>query len=118
MNRDTRNKIYSTITQLNEELDKSYELQKTLNFDRDFPTLITTTTRIKILKEFIELFKLMKNYNTTTRVIILERTSILTKRVKLHFFQLKRLKDNLEDNTLFFTTLLRVLLSLTINKKN
>ena len=116
--KDTRNRIYSTITQLNEELDKSYEMIDTLDFDRDFPILITTTTRIKILKEFIELFKLIKNYNTTTRIILLERTSFLTKRVKLHFSQLKRLKDNVADNMMFFTTLLRVLLSLTINKKN
>jgi len=116
MNKDIRNRIYSTITQLNEELHKSYELIKTLNFDRDFPALITTTTRIKILKEFIELFKLVKRGASC----ILERTSILTKRVKLHFYQLKRLKDNVEENILFFTTLIRVLLNLIIknNKKN
>jgi len=89
----------------------------TLDFDIDFPALITTTTRIKILKQFIELFKLVKNNSACNRVIILEKTAFLSKRVKLHFSQLKRLKDNVADNMMFFTTLLRVLLSLTINNK-
>jgi metal-dependent amidase/aminoacylase/carboxypeptidase family protein len=49
-----KNKIYTTINQLHDELDKSYELKKELNFDTEFPELITNETRIKIIKEFIE----------------------------------------------------------------
>ena len=106
-----KNKIYSTINQLHDELDKSYELKKELDFDKEFAELITNETRIKILKEFINIFKLAK-CNTKDK-LILERSSAITKRCKLHFSQLKRLETkNYEDNVMYFTTLLRVLFSL------
>ena len=114
MNREIKNKIYTTINQLHEELDKSYELKKELNFDTEFPELITNETRIKLLKEFINIFKLAKK-NTKDK-LILERSSAITKRCKLHFSQLKRLETkNYEDNVMFFTTLTRVLYSLSIS---
>jgi hypothetical protein len=114
MNREIKNKIYTTINQLHEELDKSYELKKKLNFDTEFPELITNETRIKLLKEFINIFKLAKK-NTKDK-LILERSSAITKRCKLHFSQLKRLETkNYEDNVMFFTTLMRVLYSLSIS---
>lgn len=114
MNREIKNKIYSTINQLHDELDKSYELKKQLNFDIEFPELITNETRIKLLKEFIYLFKLAKN-NTKDK-LILERINLIIKRCKLHFSQLKRLETkNYEDNVMFFTTLMRVLYSLSIS---
>ena len=109
-----KNKIYTTINQLHDELDKSYELKKELDFDTEFPELITNETRIKLLKEFIFLFKLAKK-NTKDK-LILERSSDITKRCKLHFSQLKRLgTKNYEDNVLYFTTLMRVLYSLSIS---
>ena len=112
--REIKNKIYTTINQLHEELDKSYELKKELNFDTEFPELITNETRIKIIKEFIEIYKLAKK-NTKDK-LILERSSAITKRCKLHFSQLKRLETkNYEDNVMFFTTLMRVLYSLSIH---
>ena len=126
MNKVVKNKIYATISQLHEELDKCYELRKTLNFDTQFGALITTTTRTIILKEFIQLFKLVKKgdispkpplFGYTFSKGLLERMSVLTKRVKLHFSQLKRLQDNVADNMIFFTTLTRVLFNLIINKK-
>ena len=109
--REIKNKIYTTINNLHEELDKSYELKKELNFDTEFPELITNETRIKIIKEFIEIYKLAKK-NTKDK-LILERMSNITKRLKLHFSQLKRLETkNYEDNVKYFTILLRVLFSL------
>ena len=105
-----KNKIYTTINQLHEELDKSYELKKELDFDTEFPELITNETRIKLLKEFIFLFKLAKNQDT--RPEMLNNINFLTKRCKLHFSQLKRLgTKNYEDNVMFFTTLFRVVFS-------
>ena len=125
MNREIKNKIYTTINNLHEELDKSYELKKELNFDTEFPELITNETRIKIIKEFIEIYKLAKkniqlnnnrmsgDFPTTKDKLILERMSNITKRLKLHFSQLKRLETkNYEDNVKYFTILLRVLFSL------
>jgi hypothetical protein len=123
--REIKNKIYTTINNLHEELDKSYELKKELNFDTEFPELITNETRIKIIKEFIEIYKLAKkniqlnnnrmsgDFPTTKDKLILERMSNITKRLKLHFSQLKRLETkNYEDNVKYFTILLRVLFSL------
>ena len=108
-----KNKIYTTINQLHDELDKSYELKKELDFDTEFPELITTETRIKILKEFINIFKLSKNQDTRSEM--LNNINFLTKRCKLHFSQLKRLgTQNYEDNVLYFTTLFRVVYSLSI----
>lgn len=111
LNREIKNKIYTTINNLHEELDKSYELKKELNFDIEFPELITNETRIKIIKEFIEIYKLAKR--STKDKLILEKMSNITKKCKLHFSQLKRLKtQNYEDNVKYFTILLRVLYSL------
>lgn len=119
MNREIKNKIYTTISNLHEQLDKSYELKKKLNFDTEFPELITNETRIKIIKEFIEIYKLAKKNipygeeRSTKDKLILERISNITKRLKLHFSQLKRLETkNYEDNKRYFTILLRVLFSL------
>ena len=112
-----KNKIYLTINGLYDELDKSYELKKELDFDTELGELVATTTRIKILKEFIEIFKLAKKNDKKT--LILEKTSNLTKKCKLHFFQLKKLQtENYKDNVLYFTTLMKVIYSLVINLKN
>lgn len=111
-----KNKIYSTINGLHDELDKSYELKKELNFNEELGELVATTTRIKILKEFIEIFKLLKKNVGVAKDQIIKRTIVLTKRCKLHFYQLKKLQTiNYENNVMYFTTLMRVLYSL-INK--
>lgn len=113
--------IYSTINQLHEELDNTYELKKTLNYETEFGELVSTLTRIKILKEFIYLFKLTKSLNNNSQAIILERISFLTKRVKIHFNQLSKIETrNHYDNVMYFTTLMKVLyqLLLQFNKKN
>lgn len=103
-----KDKIYTTINQLYDELDKSYELKKQLDFDSEFPELITTETRIKILKEFIQLFKLARKNEFHC-----EKVDKLRYRVRLHFSQLKRLgTNNYNDNVMYFITLFRVLYSL------
>jgi len=117
LSRQIKNKIYTTINQLHEELDKSYEFKKDLDFDTELGELVTTITRIKILREFINIFKLTKSLDKKT--LILEKTSNLTKRCKLHFCQLKKLQtENYEDNVLYFTTLMKVIYSLSIQRNN
>ena len=117
LSKQIKNKIYTTIGGLHDELDKSYELKKELDFDTEFPELITTTTRIKLLKEFINIFKLAKHQNTRSEM--LNNINLVTKRCKLHFSQLKRLETkNYEDNVLYFTTLMRVVYSLSIQRNN
>lgn len=110
MNREIKNKIYFTLNQLHDELDKSYDLKKQLNFDTQFVELLTNETRIKILKEFISLFKLLKNKNNEN---VPERLYHLSKRIKIHFSQLKKLKTkNYKDNIIYFVSLSRVVLML------
>ena len=117
LSRQIKNKIYTTINQLHEELDKSYEFKKDLDFDTELGELVTTITRIKILREFINIFKLTKSLDKKT--LILEKTSNLTKRCKLHFCQLKKLQtENYEDNVKYFTTLMKVIYSLSIQRNN
>ena len=108
MNRNIKNKIYTTINQLHEELDKSYELKNQLSFDNEFPELITNETRIKVLKEYIEIYKLAKkNVNDET---ILDRTKNINKKLNLHLHQLKKLQTkNYQDNVKYFTVLTQVL---------
>lgn len=108
--REIKNKIYSTLNQLHDELDKSYDLKKELSFDTQFVELLTNETRIKILKEFISLFKLLKNKNNEN---VPERLYHLSKRIKIHFSQLKKLKTkNYKDNIIYFVSLSRVVLML------
>jgi len=108
-----KNKIYATTDHLHNELDKAHALKKELDFDEELGSLIATTTRIKILKEFIKIFKLAKNNKKNE---ILEKMSALTKRCKLHFYQLKKLQtENYVDNVMYFTTLMKVVYSLIIN---
>jgi len=117
MKREIKNKIYTTINQLQDELDKSNELKIQLNSDTEFPELITNETRIKIIKELITIFKLVKK--NENRTIILERINNITKRIKLHFSQLKRLKTkNYKDNVNYFSNLIRVLYALIYNLGN
>ena len=52
--------VYATKSQLHEELDQALELRtdlKAMDFDAMSGELTTTETRIKILNEFIRLFK-------------------------------------------------------------
>lgn len=99
-----RDKISITINQLYEELDKSLDLKKELDYDTEFPELVINETRIKILKEFIQIFKVLKK-NITANVNMLN----LSKRLKLHFSQLKKVGTvNYKSNIEYFTTLLKV----------
>ena len=102
-NKILKNKIYTTLDNLYDELDKSYTLKEQLHFDLEFGELITNETRIKLLRknEKENVLKLLNN---------------ITNRTKLHFSQLKKIKTkNLEDNKMYFTTLLRVAFNLCLS---
>lgn len=108
-----RSKIYTTLDQLHDELDKSYILKEQLHFDISFGELVTNETRIKLLKDFIIVFKLLRKNEKEN---VLKLLNNITNRTKLHIFQLKRIKTkNLEDNKLYFTTLLRVAFNLCLS---
>ena len=108
MHRGLKNKIYITLDNLHEELDKSYELRKCLNYDTELGELVCNETRIKLLRDYINIFKCIKQGKS-----VMEMTTPVAKRNKLHFYQLKKLGTrNYEDNVRFFKTLMCVVLSL------
>lgn len=115
MNKIIKNKIYITLDNLYDELDKSYIIKDNLDYDTEFGELVCNETRIKLLKDFICVFKLLRKNDIKC---VLKLLNIATNRIKLHIFQLKRIEcDKLvrEDNRIYFTTLLRVAYSLRLS---
>ena len=107
-----KDNIYSTINNLYEEIDNAKEERKVIDFDSEFDILMVTTTRLQIYEELLIIFKLLKK--KTNKQEVLERTSKLTKKIKMHFSQLRKLKTkNYKDNVLYFTYALRVIYQLT-----
>ena len=107
-----KDNIYSTINNLYEEIDNAKEERKVIDFDTEFDILMVTTTRIHIYQELLIIFKLLKK--KTNKQEVLQRTAKLTKKIKMHFSQLKRLgTQNYKDNVLYFTYALRVIYQLT-----
>ncbi len=106
-----KDNIYSTINNLYEEIDNAKEERKVIDFDTEFDILMVTTTRIHIYQELLIIFKLLKK--KTNKQEVLQRTAKLTKKIKMHFSQLKRLgTQNYKDNVLYFTYALRVIYQL------
>ena len=115
MNKIIKNKIYITLDNLYDELDKSYIIKDNLDYETEFGDLVCNETRIKLLKDFVCVFKLLRKNDIKC---VLKLLNIATNRIKLHIFQLKRIEcDKLvrEDNRIYFTTLLRVAYSLRLS---
>tara|TARA_R110001632_G_scaffold48810_1_gene122752 strand:- start:3582 stop:3959 length:378 start_codon:yes stop_codon:yes gene_type:complete len=114
LNKIIKDKIYVTLDHLYDELDKSYAIKKMLECENDFGEMITNETRIKLIKSFIKVFKLLRKKDNHT-VLVLITLHEIQKRIKLHLYQLRRMKmkkEICEDNRLYFTVLLRVAYSL------
>lgn len=104
-----KTKIYQSINNLHDEIDNANELKNKLNFDTELGEMITTETRLKLLKEFLKIFKQFKHLNYDKQKI-LEDTNKLTKRCKLHFYQLRKLKQsNYDDNVTYFTIIMKLI---------
>ena len=112
MNKIIKNKIYITLDYLYDELDKSYIIKDNLDYETQFGELICNETRLKLLKDFICVFKMFRKKSNGN---VLKLLNIATNRIRLHIYQLKRSECNkhvLEDNRMYFTSLLRVAYSL------
>lgn len=112
MNKIIKNKIYITLDYLYDELDKSYIIKDNLDYETQFGELICNETRIKLLKDFICVFKMFRKKSNGN---VLKLLNTATNRIRLHIYQLKRSECNkhvLEDNRMYFTSLLRVAYSL------
>ena len=112
VNKIIKDKIYITLDNLYDELDTSYNTKKMLECEKDFGEMITNETRIKLIKDFIKVFKLLRKKANDLVLITLHE---IQKRIKLHLYQLRRMKmkkEICEDNKMYFTVLLRVAYSL------
>ena len=112
MNKQIKNNIYITLDYLYDELDKSYIIKDSLDYETQFGELVCNETRIKLLKDFICVFKLFRKKDVKC---VLKLLNNITNRIRLHISQLKRIElDKLvrEDNRIYFTSLLRVAYSL------
>jgi len=115
MNKQIKNKIYITLDNLYDELDKSYIIKDNLDYETQFGDLVCNETRIKLLKDFVCVFKLLRKKSNEN---VLKLLNIATNRIRLHISQLKRIEcDKLvrEDNKMYFTTLLRVAYNLRLS---
>jgi len=115
MNKQIKNKIYITLDNLYDELDKCKCIKDNLDYETQFGDLVCNETRIKLLKDFVCVFKLLRKNDKSC---VLKLLNIATNRIKLHIFQLKRMKTDkfvIEDNRIYFTTLLRVAYNLRLS---
>ena len=107
------NAYYVCLNQMYHYRDEAKLIKQTSNYSNKFIELIISTTREKIFNELIKIFRLVKKENS--RQEILERTSKLTKRIKLHLHQLKKNnEDDYEDQQLYFTHALKIVYSIAL----
>jgi hypothetical protein len=84
----------------------------------EFPKLITTTTRIKIIKDLIILFSYFKNKDTLAipnedKSKLLNTLKICNKRIKLHLYQLKILNPHeVPSNIEYFGMIVKICLTI------
>jgi len=104
---------YVCLDQMYEYRDEAKLIKSQSDFENKFNELIISTTREKIFNELIIIFRLVKKENTKQE--ILERTSKLSKRIKLHLFQLrKNNQDEYEDQQLYFTHALKIIYNIVL----
>jgi hypothetical protein len=116
--------IHKSHSALLDELDDLELTIKRCDFEKDFPTLITTTTRIKIIKDLIILFDYFKhndtlNINQEDRNYLLNIVKRVNKRIKLHLYQLKILvPKEVPNNIEYFGMIIKISLTilLKVNK--
>lgn len=101
---------------LHDELDRAIQQKQRSSLDDDtLGVKIASTTREKIFKQLIYIFKLIRHYSF---VEALEEMSFVAKRMKLHFYQLRKLNQpNYETNVKYFTDIMKVCYSIIINCK-
>ena len=102
---------------LHEELDNARIIKERSSLDDpdELGVKIASTTREKIFKQLIHIFKLIRHYQFTEA---LHEMSFITKRMKLHFYQLRKLgQPNYNVNVKYFTDLMKVCYSIIMNCK-
>lgn len=93
-------------------IDQSQDLLDRCNINTDIGVMVTTSTRKKILERYYYIFREISKNNPDILNIIGKSLNTLSKLVKLHFYQLKKLKHhNTEQNKTFFLSLHKAVLS-------
>ena len=99
-------------------IDQSQDVLDTCNINTDIGIMVTTSTRKKILEKYYFIFREMSKNNPDVLNIINRSLNRLTKLVKLHFYQLKKLDQiNLDINKTFFLSLHKAVLTFVIQSK-
>ena len=99
-------------------IDKSRDVLDTCDINSDIGVMVTTSTRKKILERYYYIFKEMSKNNPNVLNIISKSLNPLSKLVKLHFYQLKKLdQPNLKQNKTFFLSLHKAVLTFLIHSK-
>ena len=96
-------------------IDQSQDVIDICNINTDIGIMVTTSTRKKILEKYYFIFREISNNNPDILNIISRSLNTLTKLVKLHFYQLKKLKQhNTEQNKSFFLSLHKAVLTFVV----
>ena len=117
---NVKKNINRTHSALLDELDSLELTIKRCNFDTEFAKLITTTTRIKIIKDLIILFNYFKHNNTLAipsedKNNLLNTLKRCNKRIKLHLYQLKLLcPEELLTNINYFGMIVKICLTILV----
>ncbi len=93
-----------------ESLHEAKRLQTKLkeeDSDFTFGMLVTTTTRVKLLTDIVDILKDMRHYKTQQ---VTNKVPKIVKRIKLHTYQLSMLdSDDAEKNEDFFKDILKLI---------
>ena len=115
MNKALYHHLNMNKSNLHDELDRAIVLKEKSDFDDTFGVKIVSTTREKIFKQLINIFKLIRHYEFDSAIYQLNNVA---KRIKLHFYQLRKLgQPDYNVNVKYFTDLMKVCYSIIINCK-
>lgn len=93
-----------------ESLHQAKKLQTELkeeDSDDSFGVLVTTTTRVKLLSDIVDIIKDMRHYKTQQ---VINKVPKIIKRVKLHIYQLSILDINdAKKNEDFFRDIIKLI---------
>jgi len=108
------NELNYNKSNLHEQLDNAIEMKHKSNYHDTFGNKILSTTREKIFRQAINIFKLIR-YNRGQEIST--ETQILSKRIKIHLYQLRKSKqDNYNEQYEFFKYLMKFIYTYLLNQ--
>ena len=109
------NELNYNKSNLHEQLDNAIVMKHNSNYNDTFGDKMMSTTREKIFKQAIHIFKLIRHNRGQE---ISTETQILSKRIKIHLYQLRKAKqDNYNEQYEFFKYLMKFIYTYLLNQK-